>query len=357
MEKIINKSTYLVKKNKKKLIFLSIAGLIGFYLYKKYLSEKVSFLRELYKKISEETQLMNTPENLNIKYENSFNNLITRLIDELKLRLDKEFNLAKVFEMITSAQGDKNEMARQWIEFKDRNLIYLHSVMFITRSIILISQTQLLVIDKLNSKFNLPKQFLDDLLTELWFIALDYIDHLIKCIYNRLKPLVEEIVINHNYNRDSFLREIIRFRERIEDITVDRVNNEIHYVLLESYFKILENKIVTLENNSYTNSTHDVKIYTFLKFYQINYDVLTSNLFQSILLKSLDLDFTILFDTISLNFENITSPAVSVAKIINFINKTNNYLLDKENTIFFFKNYKESEFYEELKEYFRVIYE
>jgi hypothetical protein len=355
MEQFMNKGLKVIKKNKKKLIFVTIGGMICYYLYKKYLSEYVSVLRQLYKKISEETNIMCDPDNLTIKYENSFNNLITRLIDEIKQKLDAEFNLPKVFNQITTAP--KEDMPRYWKIFKDKNLIYLHCTMFITRTLILISQTQLLVLEKLNSKDNLPKNFLDDILTELWLIAQDYIDYLMKCIENRLTPMVDGIVINHNFNKDNFMKEIFNFRQRIEEVVYIEETREVHYGILEYYFKLIEDKITALEANQFTNDVRSLKITAFLKFYQINYDILTSNMFQGVLMKSLDLDFVILSDIISLNFESITTPTVSVAKIINFVNKINNSLLDKDNTIFFFKNYKDNEFYEELKEYFRIIYE
>jgi hypothetical protein len=355
MEQFLNKGLKLFKKNKKKIIFITIGGIICYYLYKKYLSEKVFFLRQLYKKISEETNIMNDPDNLTIKYENSFNNLITRLLDEIKQRLDNEFNLPKVFNMITTAP--KEEMPRYWILFKNKNLIYLHCAMFITRSLILISQTQLLILEKLNSKHTLPKNFLDDILTELWLIAQEYIDHLMKYIENKLAPFVDQIIINHNYNRENFINEIFEFRNRIEEVVYVEAYNEVHYEILEPYFKLIGDKITTLESCQFNNDTKSHKTNAFLKFYQINYDLLTSNLFQGVLMKSLDLDFIILSDAINLNFQNNTTPTVSVPKIINFINKINNHLLDKDNTIFFFKNYKDNEFYEEVKEYFRIIYE
>jgi hypothetical protein len=355
MEQFLNKALKIVKKNKKKLIFITIGGILSYYLYKKYLAEKITFLRQLYKKISEETNIMNDPENLSIKYENSFNNLITRLLEEIKQHLDNEFNLTQAFNQITA--NSKEDMPRYWILFKNKSLIFLHCTMFITRSLILISQTQLLILEKLNSKYNLPKNLLDDILTELWLIAQEYIDHLMRAIENRVTPLIEDIIINQNYTKETFMNEFVKSRERVEEIIFDRKHNECHFAILEPYFKIIEDKIITLEGNRYTNDAKSVKISAFLKFYQINYDIVTSNLFQGVLMKSLDLDFLILSDIIGLNFEADTKPMLSVPKIINFVNKINNQILEKENTIFFFKNYKDNEFYDEIKEYFKLIYE
>ena len=176
MDHVINKTSYIIKKNKKKLIFIIVGGLISYYLYKKYLSEKINFLRELYKKISDETKIIQETnfQNLSARYEASFNNLIIRLLQEIKQKFDSEFNLSKIFNLITSAP--KEEITKLWIIFKNKNLIYLYCAMFITRLLILLSQTQLLILEKLNTKYNLQPNFLDDLLTELWLLAKNYID-------------------------------------------------------------------------------------------------------------------------------------------------------------------------------------
>jgi hypothetical protein len=76
------------------------------------------------------------------------------------------------------------------------------------------------------------------------------------------------------------------------------------------------------------------------------------------LINGLDYDFKILNDTIELNFETNADKTgeIVLPKIVSFMVKIKNQILDKNNSIFLLKNYKSNNFNEELKEFFNIIY-
>lgn len=349
-----------LKKYKKRLIFLGLGFGLIYFLYKKFLSTHVNTVREIYSKISEFKEVMNSTsnfENLNEQMQISLNNLMPNLLEEIKKKIECEFSINRCFQAIQNAP--KEELPKLWILFKNKALISFYCAVFVPRCLVILSQTHLLVIEKLK-KENLPKSFYENLLTDLWYLAVEFIEYIIKYIDNRLSPLVDNIILNHSYSKEKFISEIRKFRDKVEDITINKDSFEIHLHIFEKYIKSIEQKLNLLQQNNFTNDIKSLKVTTFLQFYKIYYDIVTSNLFQIIIIKALDFDFSIVETMIEMNFENEKkndNNLISVAKIASFINRMRIQILNPEHSILTLPNIKEGKFPDELKEYFRIIYE
>lgn len=354
----------LLSKYKKKIIIVSIGGVVVYYLYRKFLSEKVNFVREFYNTMSEyqEKTSKSTFESISQQYDSSFNNLIPRLLEEISDKLEKEYSTAKLFDTIKTAR--KEELHKLWILYKNKVFVSFYCSIFIPRTLLLLSQTHLLLIEKLNltNDKNLPKSFYEDLLTDLWMLAVGLIEYLTKTLELKLNPIAEEILLKDSFTKEKFISELRKFRQKVEEFSFDLSNSQISLKILERYYKHIENKISLLETNAYSNDIKGMKIDSFLRFYQIYYDVIRSNLFQVILMKALDYDFFIMEDAIELNFENekkqnTAMNKLSIPKIISFLYRMTNQNLNSENTIFLLKGYKNHKFPSELSEFFKIIYD
>jgi len=347
-------------KYKKRIIFLGLGAGLIYYLYKKFLSSHVNTMREIYSKISEFKEVMNLNSNfesLNEQMQISLNNLMPNLLEEIKKKIETEFSINKCFQAIQNAP--KEELPKLWILFKNKALISFYCAVFVPRCLVILSQTHILVIEKMK-KENLPKSFYENLLTDLWYLAVEFIEYIIKYIDNRLSPLVDNIILNHSYSKEKFNGEVRKFRERVEEIKFNKENQEIHLEIFQKYFESVKQKLNLLQLNHFTNDMKSLKISTFLQFYKIYYDIITSNLFQAIIIKALDYDFSLVETMIEMNFENEKKNEnnfISVAKIASFINRMRTQILNPEHSILIIPNIKESKFPDELKEYFRIIYE
>lgn len=352
-----------MSKYKKRIIVVTIGAGMLYFLYKRFLSEKVNALMEFYKKMSDYNEVLNKNsnfENISKQYENSFSNLLNRLLEDIKGKIETQFSLHKCFSVLQNSP--KEELPKMWIIFKNKIFICFYSAIFITRCLHILSQTHLLVLEKLTIDSNSPKSFFEDLLNDLWLIAVDFIEYLTKHLENKLTPLAEGMIINQPISKEKFVSFFKGMRDKIEEIEFDQNTNQIHLVIFEKYLKDIQKKINLLEKNEFTNDMKSIKIAAFLKFYQIYYDVVNSNIFHIMLIKGLDYDFKIVEDTIELNFENerknnSTITEVSVPKIASFVYRMFNQMMDPEQTIFIIKNYKNDTFYDDLNEYFKIIYD
>jgi hypothetical protein len=348
---------------KKRIIFFTIGSGLVYYLYRTFLAEKIQMLREFYQKMSEYNEVMNSSsnfENISKQYENSFSNLLNRLLEDIKQKLENQFSLNGCFSVLQNAP--KDDLPRMWILFKNKAFLVFYSAIFITRCMQILSQSHLLILEKQTIDLNYPKSFYEELLNDLWLIAVQFIEYLTKTLENKLTPLAEEIKINQPITKEKFVSFFRTMREKTEEVVYNSETKNIHFNIFEKYFKDIENKINLLQINDYKNDMKSMKIHSFLKFYQTYYDVVTSNIFQVILIKGLDYDFKIVEDTIELNFENERKnnpqiKEVSVPKIASFIYRMFNQMMDPDNTIFLIRNYKNDKYYEELSEYYRVIFD
>ena len=128
--------------------------------------------------------------------------------------------------------------------------------------------------------------------------------------------------------------------------------------MFKFFFTEVEKKIEDLEKIEYNPGIESLKTEIHLEFFNNFYDIISSNLFQTVLINGLDYDFKILNDTIELNFETNADKTgeIVLPKIVSFMVKIKNQILDKNNSIFLLKNYKSNNFNEELKEFFNIIY-
>lgn len=351
------------KKYRKRLIYLAITVGVGYFLYRKFLHEKVKFLKEVYDKFSSFNEIISfnsNYENINQQFESSFNNLISSLIEEIKQRIEDEFSLNMLVNQMQT--GNQTETIKLWIVLKNRTLIALICSIFVTRTLILLSQTHLLLLEKeYNKNKQIQKSFYEDLLTELWLLAKNFILHMIKQIENKLSPYVENFNIKQLYTEDQIKKEIEILREKVETIIFQE--DSIKFLIFNEYIKEIEKKIALYENNNYVNDFKSQQIECFLRFYKTYYDIITSNLFQIVLMKALNSDYSLINEIISLNFEesrklNVNTEALNGAKIINFLNKIRRQNLEFDHTIFLKKEfYKNAKVLDDFNEYFKIIYE
>ena len=170
--------------------------------------------------------------------------------------------------------------------------------------------------------------------------------------------VTKDIILQNKYNFKTFISFIERFRAKIEFVVYDSSNNDFHLNIFKFFFNEIERKIDDLEKSEYYPGIEALKTEIHLEFYNNFYDIITSNLFQTVLVNGLDYDFKILYDTIELNFETHSEKTgdLVLPKIVSFIVKIKNQILDKNNSIFLLKNYKSNNFNEEMKEFLNFIY-
>ena len=366
MGNILDRSTSSLINNKYKLM-IATGTSVGFYLlYQRYIRENIQMMRELYNQMKD---FENGPANKNpsdkvAKFLEGAgaNNLIQRLLEEVKQNLTTTFHLDDLFEKIQSSQKESKQAL--WNIFKNLSLIEFYCSVFITRVLLVVTQTQFVIIEKMkikneNSTINTYYDIYNSLLIELWNLSSNYIKNNLINIESQLSEITKDIILQNKYNYKTFISFIERFREKIEFVVYDSSCKEFYLNLFKFFIIEVEKKIEELEKSDYISSIESIKTETHIEFYNNFYDIITSNLFQTMLINGLDYDFMILNDTIELNFERNAEKSgdlVVVPMIVSFIVKIKNLILDKNNSIFLLKNYKSKNFNEEMKEFFIIIY-
>lgn len=315
-----------LKNHKKKFIFILIGLGLFYYVYKKYVGPKIQILIDFYSKFSEYKEiLMNNGNNFDeilIQYEPCFNNLIKKLLTEIKNKLNNVSNLENLYNNLKNSK--KEDMLTNWTNFKNKVLTYHFTSVIVSRFLILISQTHLLILEKLQiSGQKIPKNICDDLLTELWILANSFTDNLIVDIQNILQEHLNQIVISSSFTWNKFSNELNILEEKLKDLYFDNFNNQIKLSIFKPYVDEISKKIEILENNSYNNDIKSFKIEAFLKFYQIYFDIINSNLFHVILYKAINNDLHIIEKDIKNRFDTL------VKEEINLINIKNNNALNQ----------------------------
>ena len=349
--------------HKKKLIITPLIFLGGFYLYKKYLSENVNFYYQIYKQYNDLMSMSNNSSHSNraiTKYEHTFNKLLSKMMVEISSALNSKYPCDSIWEKIQNGKDNlsKNASVQLWINFKDTNCHSFFSSIFITRISIMISQTSLLLLEKINIDMenSLPPELLEALLSDLWTINGDYIKYLMKYIDDKVTRDIQDLSINSKLTYVQLWGLIDKVRDKVLSVIFNN-DNEIRLNLLAFYIDSIKKKIESLENQEFqfmsrTSANTNYALQYFCSFY----DLLDSNLFNIILLKIIDYDLKLLKGIIVLNFEN-ADKEVSVPKIINYLVKIRKQLLDMENSIFVFKNLKDCEMKKDLEEFFKVIFD
>ena len=392
-----------VHNHKKKVIFMTIGVAIFYFIYKKYLSPKIQIMMEFYSKFSEYKDiLMNNGSNFDEvlqQYEPCFNNLIKKLLVEVKNKLNNVSNLEQLYNNLKNSK--KDEMLANWTNFKNKVLTYHLTSAIVSRFLITISQTHLFILEKLQiNGQKVPKNICDDLLTELWILANAFTDNLILEIQTILEEPLNKIPISNSYNWSAYLIEMNNFQEKLQDLYFDNFNNQIKLSIFKGYVTEVAKKIEILENNTYNNDVRVYKIEVFLKFYQIYFDIVNSNLFHVIIYKAINNDLSIIEKDIKIKFNtlikeeikqinnnnsalnkninpeeieknannnpddmstnslDLANHSLKLIKIIIMMLKIDGLILDTQSSHFVNKlDIVDNKFQEELNEYFKIIYD
>lgn len=312
---------YKLKNNKKRVFFICLGIAICCYIYKKYLSPKIQVALDIYHKFAEYKEMIfndgNKFDEILSQYEPCFNNLIKKLLHETKAKLNAVANLESLYNSLKSSK--KEEMLSNWINFKNKVLTYHFTSVFVARFLIIISQSHLLILEKLQINYQkAPKNICDDLLTDLWILVASQADSLITNVEEVISEEINKLQISNSYTWDGYVNALNILQEKLLDLVFDNYHNEIKVKLYIPYIVEVANKIKFLENNNFLNAPKSFKIEVFLKFYQIYYDVLNSNLFHVILIKAINNDFAVIEKDLKNRFELLVKEEV---KIMNTLNK------------------------------------
>src|SRR5690606_33715204 len=105
------------------------------------------------------------------------------------------------------------------------------------------------------------------------------------------------------YNYKTFIPFLEKIRGRMEFVVYDNSSNEFYLNSMKFIFNEVEKKIDELQKTEYAPGIEAAKTEIHLEFYNNLYDIITSNLFQTVLINGLDYDFKIVYDLIELNFD------------------------------------------------------
>lgn len=351
--------------NKKKIFFGTLGISLAVFTYKRFLSDKIEIIKSLYYKMNDYSEMLDGQSkefsSVTKHFEGSFNNLISKLLAQVEKQIQDHFSLKSCYEE-TSKTESKEDKIRAWTIFKDRLLMSFYSSVAITRVVLLLSQTHLLLLERLNTQSDnrLLRDFYDSLLSDLWKLALNLIEYQAKWIENRTSQLCKNIFLNRKYNKDEFKAEVRKFRDVIEQIIFKE--NNVRFTMLEQYLKEVEDKINRLESSEVTNDeAANSRIMGRIRFFCNYYDVCASSLFTTILQKALDYDFEIVDDMIEVNFENLKKDddgKVAFPKILSFLYHMRSQIMNPEHTLFLIKDYKDNDTVSsDLNKYFKIIYD
>jgi hypothetical protein len=311
-----------LRNNKNKLIISFLFFGVFYYFYKKYIFSKLESAIEIYKSISECKEFFNDNNNsfdqVLIQYEPCFKKLNKKLLSEIKYKLNSVFNLEDLYNKVKSAK--REEMLITWTNLKNKVLISYFTSLIISRFVILISQSHLLIIEKMQiDNHKISKNICDDLLTDLWIFAIKYLSNLIEYIEELICEEIASIPISNQFSWKTYSKQLNLLQEKILDLIINNFNHEIKLKLFRNYVNEIANKINLLERNNFNLDLESQKIEVFLKFYQIYYDILNSNLFHVILLKAINNDFKNSEKDIKFRFESIVLEEIQ--QVQNNLNK------------------------------------
>ena len=364
MSTYTNRLINFASNHRVKLILSPVVSFSSYYLYKRHLSENRNFLNQIYSQYNEmmanANPLLSSQSTSAIsKYEQTFNNLLKKLLVEISIALNIKYPCEFIWEQIQKSKESSQQPNMQlWVGFKDTNLNSYFCSVFITRITIIISQTSLLLLEKMNSDSSnsLKPEFLQALLGDLWAITNDYINYLIKYIDDKISKEIQEIAINSKLNFVQFCAVMDKVRDKVLSTTFNS-DNELRLNILTFYIDAIKKKIESLENENFDALSEKSTTTTYyLNYFGVFYDLLDSNLFNIVMIKIMDYDIQILKGIMVLNFEKVDID-VSIPKVVNYLVKIRKQLLDMDNSIFIFKNLKDEEIKKDMEEFYRVIFD
>ena len=295
--------------------------------------------------------------------------------DEDKEEINKE-RVMSILEMNQINLLNKS-ITSQCDKLKTISFLSLISGIAVSRILILISQTNLLILENLNRENSntLGSEFIHNILTELWMLAkIDFIPYLLMFIEQRVSATLSRLDIKDKLSYEGLSSFMLELKNELFLFNVS-ANENIQLHIMKYYIDTIEKKVKSFEKENYnliedeyTRKSTDF----YLQYFSNIYDILDSNIFNIILIKLIDEDFirlnqmiahfynqTILNNsntTNSINSNNSIKEEISVLKIVKNITLLNPRILNKTNS-FFFNIEKMSEgMQRELEEYFKVLY-
>ena len=246
-------------------------------------------------------------------------------------------------------------------ELKDSNFLITISGIFISRVMIFISQTNLVILENLNKvHFNkLGSEFIHSILTELWMFAKDdFIPYLYKFIEQRLITFIDKLNLKDKLTYQSLCYLNIDMKNSLLGYFLND-NEEIRIEVMNYYIDTIDKKIKNIEKENYDldNGDKTMHIDFYIQFFSNMYDIFDSNLFNIVLVKLIDEDFEKL-NEICLQFYKNSSyeveEEISVLKIVKNFALLKPRLLT--NSRFYNIDKLSNKMQEELEEYYKVIY-
>ena len=359
-----------IKNNKKKSILaFSFIIMFIYYLNKKVIVPIIS-LYKLNKQMSEIFNSAVVKNNCNdnnnytisLKFKEPFAKLISRLLEKIEIYLESIYFLKANYNKIINTKlkkndniilnnlstnkiayqieyKDKQEIEILWNLFKKKVFISLISSICTSRILTLLSQTQLIVLENFKSKNNnkYKEDFYDILLNELWIIALKYIDYIGKYIENRICQDCDNISLKEKFDVLEVTQIILKLRYKIENFAKMTNNNSIYYKLLNFYLFNINDKInfyekLDLSKDKTNFDQINNNVFGIIKFFKVFLDIISSNLFTSILIKCLDEDYNSLFKIIYLNYIDDNTEKLSTPKLVCCLYRINKKIMTFDNS-------------------------
>jgi len=375
-----------ISENKNKL-FITLLGLgISSYVYKKLIAPNINNLvgRMIMNVLDINEGQQYKSKNPYQKFENYYSDTVKKILIYEKENLNKFTSIYELYKSLSN--GKKEQITPLWIIFKFKVFLYFFCCLYSIRFKIIIKQIQALLLEKIKIFKNgdyikISFTIQEEILKENEQILNDFIEVLYKKIENLIKPVCDQILINTTFTLQGFLEKINEFRQKLEEIIINKNSNQFYYKLFNEYQNKIIEKIEFYENKDFHNSSsslinssnpkefekaindYRISIEAYIKFYTYLFDIFNSNIFSIILFNSFEFDFSIIFETFKLNFDTylsrdiIVNNSLPIAKIMSFLMNIFEKILDEKNSIYFIKEFNGKKLNEELNNIYKYILE
>ena len=107
-------------------------------------------------------------------------------------------------------------MLNNWTNLKNKVILFYFLSTILSRFVILISQSHLLILEKMQiDNKKIPKNICDDLLTDLWILATNYLNNIIENIDEIIGEDIILIPISSQFSWDVFIKKINILQDKI----------------------------------------------------------------------------------------------------------------------------------------------
>lgn len=362
--------------HKKTVGAIGLCGLGLFYIYQRYLKNMVDMYFEL-KRISEMAQNDNTSvvDSVCKQFETSFHNISIKLFPHINKILEKNYSLESTYNelMRKDISRSSDEKKYIWNVLKNKVFISLICTIFVNNLIILISKTNLVLLEKWkkSDSLNYSKVFYEQILNETWMLILSFIEHMCKKIESSLnKNISDNLILHEKYTSKQIKDYFEKSRELIETIVLESIDN-FRLEIITPFLKGIEKLISDYEiSNLDINEEKNNIVYGSVIFFNEFYDIIFSPSFSLLFLKNQDESYSELNKIIDINYEanfpkindgelidqrEKTEDKLSLLKIVSFLYNVQTKLTDPENSIFLINKY-DSEFYQDFEKFLQYIY-